>query len=186
MANADCAIIGGGIIGLSLAWELAGRGVKVRLVDRQGIGRATSWAAGGMLPPADRATARDGYEELAGLSWERWPQFVGRLAEESGIDPEFRRCGAIHLARTTGEALALASWQADLPEGAVRIERLSPAELARLEPTLTPLAESGTLRTILHLPEEAQVRPPRLLAALAEACHRRGVEISPRVRSHEL
>ncbi len=55
--NCDCLIIGGGVIGLSLAYELARHDLRVRVIDKGPAGKEASWAGAGMLPPASRATA---------------------------------------------------------------------------------------------------------------------------------
>ncbi len=62
----DALLVGGGIIGLSLAYELAGRGLKVRLLDRAEPGREASWAGAGILPPAARHAAHPA-DQLAAL-----------------------------------------------------------------------------------------------------------------------
>jgi glycine/D-amino acid oxidase-like deaminating enzyme len=66
-ANYDCAILGGGVIGLSIARELAGEGWRVAVVDRRGMGEEASWAGAGILPPANRTTASHPYDQLRGL-----------------------------------------------------------------------------------------------------------------------
>ena len=53
----DVIVIGGGVIGLSIAWELAGQGLSVRVLDKSGLGQEASWAGAGMLPPGNLAGA---------------------------------------------------------------------------------------------------------------------------------
>lgn len=173
----DCLIIGGGVIGLSLAYELARQGRQVRLVERGAIGREASWAGAGLLPPANRATATDGYEALAGLSHELHPRWAADLREETGIDNGYRRTGSIHIARDEpSEALlreAARQWTA---RGLIA-EEISPSDLMRTEAGLAHPALLESLRVAYLLPDEAQVRNPRHLKALAIAVTLRGVQI---------
>ena len=101
--NYDVLIVGGGVIGLSLAWELSQQGAKVCVVDRGQLGLEASWAGAGMIPPGparsgsnwDEATP---FEQLAGLSQQLHQEWYERLLELTGIDNEYRTDGAIHLA----------------------------------------------------------------------------------------
>ena len=73
----DVIIVGAGVIGLSIAWELASRGSKVTVVDKQQPGKEASWAGAGILPPANLESAIDPLEQLHGLSHqlhEQWAQ----------------------------------------------------------------------------------------------------------------
>ena len=76
-------IIGGGAVGLSTAWELSRRGFRVSLLERSRIGRATSWAGAGILPPANPNTATDPIDQLRGLSHELFPQWAAELKSVS-------------------------------------------------------------------------------------------------------
>jgi glycine/D-amino acid oxidase-like deaminating enzyme len=120
----ECLIIGGGVIGLSLAWQLAMRGRKVRVLDRQQVGREASWAGAGILPPASREALAHPLDQLRGMSFELHREWAERLRVETGIDTGYRRCGGIYLARSAGEAAALAAWAASLREEGVAVERL--------------------------------------------------------------
>ncbi|HVW37625.1 MAG TPA: FAD-dependent oxidoreductase, partial [Pirellulales bacterium] len=95
----DALIVGGGVIGLSLAYELAGEGWKVRLLERGAPGREASWAGAGILPPAGAGPETDPYEQLLKLSNELHRVWSARLREETGVDNGYRRCGGIYLAR---------------------------------------------------------------------------------------
>jgi glycine oxidase len=173
----DCLIIGGGAIGLSLAYDLAGHGVRVRLVDRIQPGRESSWAAAGILPPAHQPADATPHDRLAAFSCRLHPIWAARLREETGIDTGFRACGAMHVAdeRLLGDLAAIADdWQ----RGNIAFERLSPEAAVSLESALGPMAASGQLRAALLLPGEVQIRPPWNVRALEAACKNRGVEIS--------
>jgi glycine oxidase len=172
-----CLIIGGGVIGLSLAYELARRRWQVRLLDRGRLGREASWAGAGILPPANAATALHPLEKLRALSNDLHAEWSQRLLSETGIDNGFRRCGGLYLARSNGEAAALAAMHETLQEERIACRRLSAAELMTLEPGLERLASSGELRAAYELPDECQLRNPRHLQALAAACAKLGVEI---------
>ncbi|HEV7221261.1 MAG TPA: glycine oxidase ThiO [Pirellulales bacterium] len=174
----DALIVGGGVIGLSLAYELAGEGWKVRVVDRGIPGREASWAGAGILPPAGAAAANDPYDRLLQLSNELHRAWSEGLREETGIDNGLRRCGGIYLARdaaTAGElGRSVESWR----RTGVALEELSAAELGRREPALAGGAASPGLRSAYLLPDEMQLRNPRHLKALLAGCALRGVEVS--------
>ena len=103
----DCLIIGGGVIGLSLAYELASCGYQVQVVDRQELGREASWAGAGILPAARRSPGGTASEQFAALSCRLHPQWSARLKAETGIDTGYVVCGEIHLARSPALAETL-------------------------------------------------------------------------------
>jgi glycine oxidase len=168
----DCLIIGAGVIGLSLAYELARHGVRVRVIDRQEPGREASWAGAGILPPANVESAVHPYDQLRGLSHCLHAQWAERLAAETGIDTGYRRCGGIHVAQTAGEAAALHAWAQELSEQQIQIEHWDRRAVAAREPAL-----SSELRAAYWLPDEAQLRNPDHLRALIAACIQRNVSI---------
>ncbi|MEQ8785292.1 MAG: glycine oxidase ThiO [Pirellulaceae bacterium] len=177
----DCLIVGGGVIGLSLAYELAQHGLRVQLLERGRLGREASWAGAGILPPAAAETAAHPLEQLRALSYRLHPIWAARLKEETGIDNGFRRCGGVYLARKVGEAASLHAAHGLWREEQIDSRRLTPQELAQLEPALAPLAQSGRLRAAYHLPGEMQIRNPHHLQALARACADRGVDLQENV-----
>jgi glycine oxidase len=173
----DCLIVGGGVIGLSLAFELAGRGTSVRLLDRSEPGREASWAGAGILPPANRATATHPFDQLRALSHELHPQWAARLLEETGIDNGYRPCGGLSLARSAGEAASLHAFAEMLRDLEIAIEQVARDTLSELEPALRELANSGDLKAAYLLPGESQLRNPDHLKALRVAAEQRGVVI---------
>jgi glycine oxidase len=170
----DVLIIGGGVIGLSLAWELAKRGKSVHVIDQVEPGREASWAGAGILPPATLRPGDHPLDQLRGLSSELHPRWAAELKELTGIDTGYRRCGGLYLARSPGEAAALAAWAGTLAEEGIEVARLSEIALAELEPGLRPTGS----RVAYLLPTEAQLRNPRHLKALLAACQRAGVTIT--------
>src|SRR6266487_2437333 len=96
----DVLIIGGGVIGLSLAWDLAKHGCAVHVIDQGEPGREASWAGAGILPAANPTASHHSYDQLRGLACALHPQWAAELEATTGIDTGFRRCGGLHLART--------------------------------------------------------------------------------------
>lgn len=169
-------VIGGGVIGLSLAYELAaGGGFAVTVLERGELGREASWAGAGILTAAGER-ARAPVDRLRALSARVIGEWSERLLADTGIDNGFRRCGSLHVApagEDAGEAVArldaeAEGWRAD----GVRVEEPSPAEVARLEPRL-----SAELARVYRLPGGCQIRNPRHLRALAVGAARLGVEL---------
>jgi glycine oxidase len=173
----DCLIVGGGVIGLSLAYELARHGRKVCLIDRQAPGREASWAGAGILPPANRRAAATPYDELRALSYELHADWAAALREATGIDTGYRRCGGLYLARGLGESAALRAEMDQWRRERIAVEEIAPPDIAEFEPALADVARGGTIHAAYSLPGEAQLRNPRHVQALAAACQARGVAI---------
>jgi len=130
----DVLIIGGGVIGLSLAWELAKHGRSVHVIDQSEPGREASWAGAGILPAASSVASRHPYEQLRGMACKLHPRWAAELRAVTGIDTGYRNCGGLHLARTPGEVAALTAWAALVRDEGISIERLSTADVQQLEP----------------------------------------------------
>lgn len=170
----DCLIVGGGVIGLSLALELSRHGAEVTLLERGQIGKEASWAGAGLLPPANPEHSFEPQERLRGLSHQLFPQWSAWLYEQTGIDNEFEVCGGVYVARDIGEAASLASAMFQYEEEGVRVDKLSSTELLTMLPGLS--AEKP-YRSAYSLPDEAVVRNPRHLRALETACRMQGVRL---------
>ncbi len=170
-------IVGGGVVGLSIAWELARRGWRVTLLERSKIGRATSWAGAGILPAANSSRATDPIDQLRGLSHGLFPKWTRDLESLTGIDCGFRRCGGWYLADTPGERAAMLGMMDYWDELGIECEAITPPDLATREPALASWAARCGGASAWWVPDESQIRPPRHLRALQQACGSAGVEL---------
>jgi glycine oxidase len=169
----DVLLIGGGVVGLSLAWELASNGTQVHVVDSGQLGREASWAAAGMLPPGPTAEKRascSAYDQIQGLSHELHSDWHERLRHEVGIDNGYRPMGAVYAAETLG---ALAQHTNEWTRWGLEFHDLDRAGIADLEPNLRFDGQ------VVLLPSECQLRPPWHLKALVAACQKMGVKLTP-------
>ena len=166
-------IIGAGVAGLGVGWQLAKRGHAVTILERGEHAAAPgsgSRAAAGMLAPT--AEVRFEEERLLALgqhSRELYPEFVAELQTASDIDVDYRDHGTlvVGLDRDDGEALEhLLAYQLAL---GLKAARLSGDEARGLEPALSP-----NVHTAIHCPSDHQVDPRRLTRALVEAFRREG------------
>jgi len=150
------------------ARELAEAGLRVVLLERQAIGRESSWAGGGILSPLYPWRAPEPVTALCRWSQAAYPQLAEALKEHSGTDPEWLPSGLLFIdCDEPEEAMRWADTHA------ARFERLTVGEMARLEPGIP----AGGCRDPLLLPDIGQVRNPRLLRALRRDLELRGVEL---------
>jgi glycine oxidase len=179
----DILVIGGGIIGLSVAWRAAQRGARVSVLEAGTVGSGASHVAAGMLAPTAELEVGDAGRRLLELSLralEGWPAVAGELREASGIDVGLR-FGSLLVARDADEAEALERELAWRRELGLDVERLRPSEARRRESALAP-----TLRLALDVPGDASVDPRRVVEALATACRALGVDIREGARVDDL
>jgi glycine oxidase len=134
----DVVIVGGGVIGLSIAFSLARAGIRPLVVDRRDLGREASWAGAGLIPPVAEYT--DGHPLVALRSWSAalYPGFSLLLAEVTGIDIGYRRTGGVDVAWTEREDHELRAAAGRWRKEGIGYERLPPGDYARVEPALNP------------------------------------------------
>ncbi len=170
---ADAVVVGGGVIGLSIARALHVRGIEhVTLIERARLGSEASSAAAGMLAAQVEANSADPFFELASASRDLYPEFAADLLEETGINIELERTGTLYLAFTEEDEAEIESryrWQ---KRAGLVVEQLSVDEARRLEPCVSPYA-----RCALRFPLDVQVENRRLVAALSAVVERRGVRL---------
>jgi glycine oxidase len=172
-------VIGGGIIGLAVAWRAAGRGMAVTVLERDATGHGASHAAAGMLAPvAEVEFGRAGRRllELGLRSAGMWPAFAAELEAASGGTPiGLRRTGTLVVARDEDEAQELDRQIAFRHSLGLRAERLRPSAAREREPAL-----ATTVRLALEAPEDHSVDPRLVLGALKRACLSSGVVLRER------
>ncbi len=169
----DVVVVGAGVIGLSCAWRMAQRGLRVRVLERAAPGSGATGVAAGMIAPVGEAIwGEEATHELALASGELWPRFATELEDASGRPLGYRRCGALHLALDRDEAEELRRRHGLHRELGLAAEWLLPRDCRRLEPGLATAAGPG-----VHAADEAEVDPRRLIAALKAAAAATGVEL---------
>lgn len=169
----ECVIVGGGAIGLSIAFELLRRGREVTLIDRIEPGKETSWAGAGILPPAPTRNVLDPIDQLKQLAMSLHHDWAAQLQFETGIDTGFRQCGGLYFALTSGERASLIGLQNLYQEQGIECRMLSRTEMAACEPS----THFSSVTAALELPGECQLRNPRHLRALVACCIQRGMRV---------
>jgi glycine oxidase len=164
-AAVDVAVAGAGVIGLSIAWRLAARGLSVAVFDRASAGSGASLAAAGMLAAA--AEHEPGCHDLLALACEsqrQWPRFRAALEAQSGVAIDFREDGTLVVALGRDEVERL-RFRHDLHRRCGLTTRwLSGPEVRAMEPALRPSVVGG-----LHCADDHQVDPRLVMAALRAA-----------------
>ncbi|MGW4422953.1 glycine oxidase ThiO [Streptosporangium sp. NPDC004631] len=165
----DLLIVGGGVIGLSVAWRAAGRGLRTAVADPAPASGA-SHAAAGMLAPVSEVTYTEEPLLRLGLaSLARWPSFAAELAAEGGLDLDYRADGTLDVAFGADDLAALDDLAAFIDKLGLPAERLTGRECRRLEPMLAPSVRGGLLAG-----GDAWVDPRRVTRALLAAWERLG------------
>jgi len=167
------AIVGGaGIVGSSIAWRLAQKGLRILLLDAGKMGAEASFAGAGMLAPGGEIDTPSPLHELAAEGLRLYPGFVAELEEETGFHIDFQRLGAVELATSRKE------W-AELQARAERQAALGIPSAALTSSDLrkhAPLARQDVAGALFY-PQDASVDPRDIMAALRIACQAAGVEI---------
>lgn len=172
MKVADVAIIGGGVIGASIAVELAAEKLDVVLLDRQQPGREASWAAAGMLSPGPDSPEALPLVPLAKESMRLYPAFVATIEALTGKSTSFTRDGTIEIFTSPEGEAERDKMVAQYHALGLAIEPSSIDTARKAEPSLGPAA-----RATAWLPQEATIDPRLFIEALLSAAKSRGVEI---------
>ena len=174
MKHYDAVVAGGGLIGASIAFELAAEGMSVAVFAAQNPGREASWASAGMISPAPESSEMASLLPISMASVRLYPEFIQRVEELSGRSVGYRKDGALDLL-LNGTSQGEIDEILELHRGAgLRTEALSGHEARELEPALT-----GELRAAIHRPDEASLDNRLFTEATLEAARRKGAEIFP-------
>ena len=158
----DVVIIGGGIIGCAVAYQLRKQGVDVVVVDKGEIGGEASSAATGLLAPIRPfLKPQNSYLPLQLASLALFPSLVPELESVSGIAIEFERTGTLRVVQARQET-RLRAWMQDWQQRGFPIELLTGNELHRQEPAL-----ASHIATAIYNPDEPQLNAAQLMNAYA-------------------
>lgn len=161
----DIVIIGAGVAGVGIGWELVRRGHDVAILERERVGAGASTAAAGMLAPV--AEVQFGEDDRLALELESmrlYPEFVEQLEAASGMEVDYQTRGTLIAAIDRDEAEALDRFYEHYGELGLEAERLTPEEARQREPGL-----SSHIPGAVFCPNDHQIDPVRLLEALATA-----------------
>jgi len=168
----DVIVVGGGVIGCSIAWRLAQSGLKVTVFERGRVGCEASRAAAGMLSPQGEAQGPGPFFDLCLRSRGMYRSFAEELTEASGIDVEYKDDGTLFVILEGEDDQATTKWVSWQLEAGLSLEQVSSDDLRKQEPAVTELATRA-----IFLPEEHQVDNRRLMDALEIAIKHAGVEL---------
>ena len=169
------AVVGAGIIGLSIAWRLAQMGWRVRIFDKGAVGREASWAGAGMLSPGGEVEGPSEFATLAIESRRLYAGYVRELEQAWARRIDYLECGALEVAYGTPELEALESRAEARKSGGIWSERLTQAQVAAKWPRLRLEGLSGAR----FYPDDGTVNPRELVNALEVACRTAGASIVP-------
>jgi glycine oxidase len=164
----NIAIVGAGIVGHAVAYELASRGARVRLLDPRADGGGATQASAGILAPHIEGHLPP-LLRLGVCSLEHFDSFIARLRADAGRAVEYRRTGTLQVARDEVEARVLEETARSLAAAHVDHRLLGGGEARELEPQLATTATAALL-----VPQHGYVGVRTLMSALAEATMRRG------------
>ena len=139
MVNKKILIIGGGVIGLGIGWQLAKSGTSVTIYDRAEAGRAASWAAAGMLAPLAEAHSEEPeLLKLGSQSLERYPQWVGELETDAEMSIGYRVEGTLMVGVEPDDTHQLKHLYTAQQDLGLDVEWLTGREAREIEPVLSP------------------------------------------------
>ena len=169
----DVLIIGGGVIGLSIARELQKKGAgRITIVDRGTLGGEASWAAAGMLAPNVEVSTDPSFHSFCTASRDLYPDFCQSLLDETGIDPELDRSGTLFVAFTDEDLDELDEHYRRLDRKDSGVERLAATAIVELEPFISDKIREGLL-----FPNDWQVENRKLVSALGRYAELNGIRL---------
>ncbi len=169
---ASAVIIGGGVIGLSVAWRCAQQGLAVTLADPAPGSGATHAAAGMLTPVAEAAYAEKDLLALGAESLRRYPGFIAELTALTGAETGFRQDGTMQVAYDADDLAVIEEMHALQESFGVAAERLTARQCRAIEPMLDPSVRGG-----LRTRGDGSVDPRRLAGALLAAGQQAGVTV---------
>lgn len=181
----DIVVVGAGIVGCAVAYELARRGASVELIDDRPAGMGATQASAGMLAPFSEAPDGGPLLEIAARGLAVFDKFVGQLAGDTGAAFNYQRTGTLDVALHAEAFRRLAGTHAILAARGVPSELLDSGGVRRQEPQLAAAAIGGLL-----IPSQGCVGAAELTRAMATAARRHGAQLIEhgrvrRIRRHD-
>jgi glycine oxidase len=167
------AVVGGGVIGLAVAWRCVQRGLDVTVYDRPSAGMASAVAAGMLAPTSETRAGEDALCDLLTLSARRWPDFAAELEKAAGSQIGYRDEGTLIVAVTDDDMREVSRLCAGYRRAGQPVLSLTASELREREPLLSPRVRGGA-----YAPRDRQVDPRRLLHALASVVRIRREQVT--------
>ncbi len=180
--NSDVLIIGGGVIGLSIARELHKKGIgRITIVERGKMGQEASFAAAGMLAPDAETDKIDDFYHFCSESKRLYPDLASELFNETGVNIELDRSGTLYLAFTESDSIELKKSLEWKLRACLQVDYLNAEETRKWEPFVSP-----DIRESLFFAEDWQVENRKLLAALIKYSRINGIRIYEQTEIREL
>ncbi len=180
-ASREFVVLGGGVMGLSVARELAQRGVKVTLIEKGSISAdtqgAATWASLGVLGAS--TGGRSPWKRLQSYGYRTYPALAVGLLAETGMDIGYSVRGSLHLKSELPRVGTQVRAERLYREAGLEAKWLASKELSELVPGLFD-REDSSFRAAFYIASEAIVHPPSLARALKASCERRGVRLRER------
>jgi glycine oxidase len=165
-------VVGAGVIGCAVAYELARRGATVHVIDGRPPGRGATFASAGILAPAVEGHNPD-LLHLTSCSLAAYDDFIRRVRLDSNVDIDYGRSGTLQVAFTPEQEAVLLDNAARCAASGIAHAMLDGAGARALEPHV-----SSEVISALHIPTQGYVSAEQLVSALVQAAVRRGAEVT--------
>ncbi len=167
----DVLVVGAGIVGCAVAYELARRGVSVQVVDERRVGMGATQASAGVLAPYIEADAAGPFLDLTVRGLAAFDEFVARVATDSGIAIPYHRTGTLEVVTDHERLVALRNRAARLEAQGVSLGLLEAGAAHAEEPHV-----ADDVIGALLVPGHGFVAAAELTRALAVAARRHGAQ----------
>jgi glycine oxidase len=172
MGSNRIVVVGGGVIGLSIAYHLNEKKLRPIVLEKSAFAREASWAGAGFLDLRSASRVDSDFFSFCKMSFDLFPSWCDKLKKESGVDPEFSRSGSLDLAFTREEEESIRALKKSMADFGETGQELTRKEALNLEPALSP-----HVRSAFFVEGTSQIRPPRLGRALSAYLQKSGVSL---------